>query len=686
MNFSEWEVYFSYNILEKVRYKMSVSPTPRRMGPTQWLSKTAPILLFLMTTLLAWMHLVFQAASTGILFFHGVFLFLFLLNSIALWFKPSRFAQSLPIGIIAMDTLLASLLVAGTGGLASNFWYLLLGYGIGAALWTDSLIAFLPALAALIVFLGSVVLPFVTWLPVLVAINRAIFIGSISWLLTFQKNQGQSQCQNISDSAKKLCQEVEWQFQNFLHTMPDSVIVMNDDFSIRLFGPAAQNYFGYSEEQACALPIEKLISSTYLDMMNYLRTMSISDGAPQTDRFEVNCWRSDGGSFPAELAVSRIRTGDHSQYTIILQDITERKQSEEAFQQANAKLTNWVGELEIRNKESQLLNEMGDMLQACLNPEEAYAAITEIVQQLFPNGSGIIGIHNPLRTLVEVKASWGQVGMSSSELVFPPDECWALRRGRIHTHDPHSGLACHHVHPEMTDGYLCVPMLAQGEALGLLHVRHLPAEHEGLQRVTQLAVTLAEHISLALSNLRLRETLRNQSVRDPLTGLFNRRYMEESFERELARASRSHTSLGVVMLDIDHFKHFNDTFGHAVGDLLLKELGSYAQKSLRSSDIPCRYGGEEFILILPDASLLDTKMRAEQIRTEVSQIHLRNPALSEAAVTISMGIAAYPEHGANSESLIRAADNALYQAKHEGRNRVIVAPIPLTTLISENAT
>jgi diguanylate cyclase (GGDEF)-like protein len=175
--------------------------------------------------------------------------------------------------------------------------------------------------------------------------------------------------------------------------------------------------------------------------------------------------------------------------------------------------------------------------------------------------------------------------------------------------------------------------------------------------------------------LRLRETLRNQSVRDPLTGLFNRRYMEESFERELARAARGRASLGVIMMDIDHFKHFNDTYGHAVGDLLLKELGAFAQKSLRQSDIACRYGGEEFLLILPEANLETTSERARQICLGVSQLHFQNQSLAEASVTLSLGVSAYPVHGLTSEALIHAADSALYQAKNEGRNRVIVSPV-----------
>ena len=164
---------------------------------------------------------------------------------------------------------------------------------------------------------------------------------------------------------------------------------------------------------------------------------------------------------------------------------------------------------------------------------------------------------------------------------------------------------------------MCLPLVAQNEMLGILTLlsvattdKHAPA----LRSQNRLARALAEQIGSAVSNLRLRETLRNQSIRDPLTGLFNRRYLEETVERELRRAERHHTSLGVIMLDIDHFKQFNDRFGHDGGDALLRELGPMLQKTVRKEDIACRYGGEEFLLALPDASFEDTVTRAEQLQ------------------------------------------------------------------------
>ncbi len=175
------------------------------------------------------------------------------------------------------------------------------------------------------------------------------------------------------------------------------------------------------------------------------------------------------------------------------------------------------------------------------------------------------------------------------------------------------------------------------------------------------------------ANLRLQKTLRVQAVRDPLTGLFNRRYLEETFERELRRAERARKPLGVIMLDLDHFKAFNDTFGHAAGDAILRFLGQFLLSRSRREDVACRYGGEEFVLIFPDASLDTTARRAEQLRAEARSLQVLHHGHPLGNVTISVGVAAFPEQGSTTATLLRAADEALYRAKTEGRDRVEVA-------------
>jgi diguanylate cyclase (GGDEF)-like protein len=260
--------------------------------------------------------------------------------------------------------------------------------------------------------------------------------------------------------------------------------------------------------------------------------------------------------------------------------------------------------------------------------------------------------------------------------VFAPDECWAVRRGRIHkVENPQAALCCPHVSKAVPGGYLCVPLIAQGETLGVFHLRpRAPVEAPTSELAAvkdQLALTVAEDLALALANLRLRETLRNQAIRDSLTGLFNRRYLEETMERELHRVKRQDLPLGVVMMDLDHFKQYNDTFGHSAGDELLSALGILLKSHIRGEDIACRYGGEEFLLILPGASMEIALERAESLRLAVKEMHQHNQGLKPAS--LSLGVAVYPDHGDTGLQLIQSADAALYRAKKAGRDRVAAA-------------
>ncbi len=345
--------------------------------------------------------------------------------------------------------------------------------------------------------------------------------------------------------------------------------------------------------------------------------------------------------------------------------------------EANEKLEAWVKELEQRNREITTLSNLGDLLQACATPQEAYTVIAESIKQLFPSDSGALFIFGESRNLLDAVAVWGDT--PPEEKLFTPDDCWSLRRGRPYVvSDMQTGLLCGHVHRRGDVGaYLCVPMMAQGEALGVLHVLigH-PKGPDGWERLLEarqrLAPSVADHIALTVANLKLRETLRGLSIRDPLTGLFNRRYMEESLERELRRADRKGTSVGIIMIDIDHFKKINDTYGHEAGDTVLCEMGVLLQRHIRGSDIACRYGGEEFTLILADSSLSVAQERAEHLREQVKELHIQYRGQDLETITLSLGVASFPQHGTSKQALLQAADLALYRAKAEGRDRVVV--------------
>ena len=361
------------------------------------------------------------------------------------------------------------------------------------------------------------------------------------------------------------------------------------------------------------------------------------------------------------------------------EEIEERRRAEREREEANARLTRLLAETEEKSRQSALIKQMSTLLQTCATTEEAFQVVHDFAARIFPRDSGVLCLLNPSLALMETAVSWGADSANGS--TFGPEDCWALRTGQVHTFGPEGmGLRCGHAAPAAEGSYVCVPMVAHYEALGLLHVRS-PAGEKQLpqaerartqQERLRLAMDFSADIALALANLRLRETLRTQSTRDPLTGLFNRRYLTESLDREVRRADRNGRPMGVVMLDLDQFKPFNDTHGHEAGDALLRAFGRFIQKNTRGEDIACRYGGDEFVILLVDADLGVARRRAEELREGFRGMVIRHLNHKLDSISFSMGVAGFPIHGLTSEDLLAAADEALYDAKAEGRNRVCV--------------
>jgi diguanylate cyclase (GGDEF)-like protein len=189
--------------------------------------------------------------------------------------------------------------------------------------------------------------------------------------------------------------------------------------------------------------------------------------------------------------------------------------------------------------------------------------------------------------------------------------------------------------------YLCVPILGQGEAFGILHFQGMDARVIAESEIS-VAASLAEQVGLAVANIRLREALRAQSVRDPLTGLYNRRYLDETLEREIRRSARSDQPVSILMLDVDHFKRFNDTYGHDAGDMVLRDTGTLLTASIRSEDFACRFGGEEFVVVLPTATLEVAQARAERLRLRLHELALVHQGRPLGRVTTSIGVAEFP--------------------------------------------
>ena len=360
----------------------------------------------------------------------------------------------------------------------------------------------------------------------------------------------------------------------------------------------------------------------------------------------------------------------------IIRDITEFKASEKMILDINNQLRDWANNLEKTTKDLGTLNTFTKLMQSCTNIDEAYEIVSHSMMELFPAFSGCIYMHNDKTNLFDIATKWGDCRIEENS--FKLSTCWALRLNRIYFSKTRSGHSCKLLPGDFSGGYICLPLVAQRRSIGLLHLQvnkeFLPSlELEFSDARQQFLIILGENISLSLYSIQLRETLRFQAIRDPLTGLFNRRYMEETLKRELQRAKRRKSSCGLIMFDIDHFKRFNDTFGHEAGDTMLKEIASFVKSNIRAEDIASRYGGEEFLITMPDATIQITQERAEKLRREVKKLHVMRGDQFLGAVTMSFGVAAFPNHAEDWELLIKAADDALYRAKAEGRDKVVVA-------------
>jgi diguanylate cyclase (GGDEF)-like protein len=331
-----------------------------------------------------------------------------------------------------------------------------------------------------------------------------------------------------------------------------------------------------------------------------------------------------------------------------------------------------VRELESHHQRSMRVNRLNDLLQSCRAEAEAHEVIALSASEIFANRPGCLSLVTRGGAELERVACWG--GSSCVRPTFVIDDCWALRRGESHEVRRSGELTCGHFEHPPEHGYLCLPLVVRGETLGLLTLEYpSDAGDEEIDDLREQARSVGETIKLSLSNLRLRVALQEQATHDALTGLFNRRYLDDTLPRELHRVERNGGHLAVAMLDIDHFKRFNDQMGHEAGDLVLREIGQLLRNNLRKSDIGCRYGGEELMLILPDSGAEDAHARLADICDQIRAMRIgyRNDVLPP--VTVSVGIAATNGHHPNTTLLLRAADDALYAAKAAGRDRIVVS-------------
>jgi len=405
---------------------------------------------------------------------------------------------------------------------------------------------------------------------------------------------------------------------SLIQNSPLGIIVLDMQGRVKLANSAFEKLFQYDRRQLASIDIESMaiLRDEAADSAQLIPLIFAGNAVHRTVRQR----RKDGQILDLALhGVPLVLDSEVQGAYLIYQDVSEQIKTNEAQLQHAESLNQVVRELELRTKQMTSLNEMGSLLECCGTVKEACAVVADSVQKLFPDApSGALYLFKSSRNLIEAVVRWGKT--CGSEPTFLPDACWSLRRGQPHwSAQPGSGTTCQHLTEGSTNFCLCVPMVAQGNTVGVLHLefedgeelRHDPGRDSLRESHQRLAISSASQIALSLASLQLRESLREQSIRDPLTRLFNRRFLEESLERELQLAGRKKQPIAVLFLDLDHFKKFNDNFGHDAGDMVLQSLADLFRTFFRATDICCRYGGEEFAVVLPESSSQD----APSVRT-----------------------------------------------------------------------
>lgn len=454
----------------------------------------------------------------------------------------------------------------------------------------------------------------------------------------------------------------------------DAVVISDPDRRAQWINAAFTAQTGYTRADIIGREPGSLLQGPETDAAA-ARFIELACSQRREVRLDILNYTRDGAPFWVDLKVTPVydSTGMHTHFISTMRDISERKALEEQneeMRQAEA----------LRQSERQLLALTSEWLYSAKSFDELLMVVRRAMHTLIPEADGALYIYSAQRSTLELVASWGTVPEFPDHIL--PDECWALRRGRAYAY----GLKpiqfpCDHVQNKDTP-YFCLPIIAHGETIGLMHIIFDGFEEGGLMRHMRaevlnnrwdVSLICAEQISLAVANVRLRHELHERSVRDALTGLWNRRWFSEQAARDLAAAERDDVPLSLIAIDVDHFKRFNDRFGHDAGDLVLKEVAGLMQALGHGTVYPCRLGGEEFTLLCVGMATDRAADLAEALRNRVAALSLSAGGASLPGVRISCGVATYPQDGKTLDQLMKRADTALYAAKEGGRNRTVLA-------------
>ena len=498
--------------------------------------------------------------------------------------------------------------------------------------------------------------------------GRWLWVESIGKIVEDEIDRGQVYVSGfLLDVTERKRVEDEYQkMSEIVRHNPASVVVTDIEGRIEFVNPKFEELTGYSFAEVLGKKPSVLQSG--VQSREYYDELWQTILAGQEWRGEFANKKKNGEFYWESASISPVfdQTGEIVSFIAVKEDITERKLAEDALASAKASLEEKVQELEQRNQEMSLFSQMQAALQNCSLEEETYQILAQYAGQLFPAQGGALYQLFPdgeMNCIVE----W-----SDTEDVNIKD--WRCERcERLNTQSMADFIQCYGERgaaPSPENPLICIPLSLQGRPWGLLQLALRPGHQTG--PLEKLAVSTMQQFLLTVENLRLRESLRMQAIHDPLTGLFNRRYMEAALESEMSRAVRKGTTVGIIMLDIDHFKDFNDSWGHEVGDIVLRQLGVFLQASVRNEDIACRYGGEEFLIIMPEISQEKVVQRAEGLRAGVRTLNPDAGLPWQGKLSISLGVADFPHDGQTAQEVLQAADQALYQAKRAGRDRVVV--------------
>ena len=458
-------------------------------------------------------------------------------------------------------------------------------------------------------------------------------------------------------------------YQQLIESAPDAMLVVDERGAIVFANRRCEALCGRPRAELLGQPVESLVPAGARTAHPQHRLSYGADprARPMGAGLELRLVTGDGREVPVDISLSPFERGGRHLVAAAIRDVSDRKRTEQDLRRTQADLQRSVGELRRSTDLLAMSNELGDLLHSCRSVDDAYLVLTRFGDDFFPGSAGGIYRSSASGRELELARSWGDA--RTFEASFTADGCWAFRRGRLHIRRYTDDLSCSHLDERCRSA--CVPLLAQGENLGVLVVC-LGPDADVPHDLEERTRSLGEHLSLALANIVLRETLRAQSIHDPLTGLYNRRYLDEHLHREFHRGSRSGTPVAVIAIDLDHFKQYNDAHGHAAGDTALISIASMLRLRSRDEDFVCRQGGEEFLVVLPGATAGEAEQRAEELREACAGL----PFGSGRSLTMSAGVASFPAHGASVDDVLAAVDDALYAAKRNGRDQVVRASSP----------